>query len=625
MDTLDELVYYCNEGEPVGALLLTGEWGCGKTYLLDHDFRKKIKNSAVVLRISLFGITSPDEINLSIKQAWMGEYCKIQGTKEISQKINTGKKIVSELQFLPEWIRGIASTDMSVFIPLNNKMGDKKVVLVFDDLERCRMNVVDVLGIINEYCENQKYHTIIVANQDKIQDKEKNLKIVADMSSETEKKQRVVLDIQGLNESEKEKIPYIEIKEKIIQRTVCYTPNYKAIVHAVINDIPKKSKDYKNFLKTHEDDILALFAPDRERETKGEETLKMSHNIRSLKCALNDFYRVFCELRKNEIENIHYWLFSFISYVIANKAGNAREGAYGTIFTDKDVEKIYPLFHDKYMLRCAKTWILKGVWNKELLDAEIDFIKEQARARTPVEIIRMSRIVDIEEDAIQQGFEEFLKLAYNGELTLDEYVLLIENAAWARRIGYKYPMQINWERIKQGISVQIEKIKAELPDGQILRSFISKENTNQFEPNEWAAYMLISKFAIGDDFMFWKNKKFYIEKMGSDRSSSFQLIENKRFDIFDEEMATVTAMSFEAESNAEKCYFARACIKMWKTNLSTSDMNAKNSLSGFMRLKALLEKLREKLVEGHKGIAQIHTSTFIDGLVEIIGEINATS
>ncbi|MEG1164752.1 MAG: hypothetical protein RSE31_08560, partial [Anaerovoracaceae bacterium] len=619
MDTLDELVYYCNEGEPVGALLLTGEWGCGKTYLLDHDFREKIKNSAVVLRISLFGITSPDEINLSIKQAWMGEYSKTQGMEEISQKINTGKEIVSKLEFLPEWIRGIASTDMSVFIPLNNKMGDKKVVLVFDDLERCRMNIVDVLGIINEYCENQKYHTIIVANQDKIQDKEKNLKIVADMSSEIEKKQRVVLDIQGLNESEKEKIPYIEIKEKIIQRTVCYTPNYKAIVHAVINDIPKKSEDYKNFLKTHEDDILALFAPDRERETKGEETLKMSHNIRSLKCALNDFYRVFCELRKNEIENIHYWLFSFISYVIANKAGNARGGAYGTIFTDEDVEKIYPLFHDKYMLRCAKTWILKGVWNKELLDAEIDFIKEQARARTPVEIIRMSRIVDIEEDAIQQGFEEFLKLAYNGELTLNEYVLLIENAAWARSIEYKYPMQINWERIKQGISVQIEKIKAELPDGQILRSFISKENANQFEPNEWAAYMLISKFAIGDDFMFWKNKKFYIEKMGSDRSSSFQLIENKRFDIFDEEMATVTAMSFEAESNAEKCYFARACIKMWKTNLSTSDMNAKNSLSGFMRLKALLEKLREKLVEGHKGIAQIHTSTFIDGLVEIIG------
>ena len=29
MRTLDELLYYCEEPEPVGAILLTGEWGCG--------------------------------------------------------------------------------------------------------------------------------------------------------------------------------------------------------------------------------------------------------------------------------------------------------------------------------------------------------------------------------------------------------------------------------------------------------------------------------------------------------------------------------------------------------------------------------------------------------------------
>ena len=38
MDVMKELVYYCEQDNPVGALLLTGEWGCGKTYLLDNDF-----------------------------------------------------------------------------------------------------------------------------------------------------------------------------------------------------------------------------------------------------------------------------------------------------------------------------------------------------------------------------------------------------------------------------------------------------------------------------------------------------------------------------------------------------------------------------------------------------------
>ena len=28
MDTLEELKYYCDEPQPVGALMLTGEWGC---------------------------------------------------------------------------------------------------------------------------------------------------------------------------------------------------------------------------------------------------------------------------------------------------------------------------------------------------------------------------------------------------------------------------------------------------------------------------------------------------------------------------------------------------------------------------------------------------------------------
>ena len=46
MNTLEELAYYCGETEPVGALLLTGEWGCGKTYLIENELREKVKETA---------------------------------------------------------------------------------------------------------------------------------------------------------------------------------------------------------------------------------------------------------------------------------------------------------------------------------------------------------------------------------------------------------------------------------------------------------------------------------------------------------------------------------------------------------------------------------------------------
>lgn len=58
MNTLEELKYYCEENRPVGAMLLTGEWGCGKTYLIDHDLKETLKDTHIIIRVSLFGINS---------------------------------------------------------------------------------------------------------------------------------------------------------------------------------------------------------------------------------------------------------------------------------------------------------------------------------------------------------------------------------------------------------------------------------------------------------------------------------------------------------------------------------------------------------------------------------------
>ena len=50
----------------------------------------------------------------------------------------------------------VLSLDICQFASVSNTIGGKTVVLVFDDLERCRIDPVDLLGAINEYCENQQ-------------------------------------------------------------------------------------------------------------------------------------------------------------------------------------------------------------------------------------------------------------------------------------------------------------------------------------------------------------------------------------------------------------------------------------------------------------------------------------
>ena len=40
--------------------------------------------------------------------------------------------------------------------PISNTISQKKVILVFDDLERSNISSTDLLGCINDYCENQR-------------------------------------------------------------------------------------------------------------------------------------------------------------------------------------------------------------------------------------------------------------------------------------------------------------------------------------------------------------------------------------------------------------------------------------------------------------------------------------
>ena len=54
MGALEELIHYCNEKNPIGALLLAGEWGCGKTYLIENELTKALENTHVIVKVSLW-------------------------------------------------------------------------------------------------------------------------------------------------------------------------------------------------------------------------------------------------------------------------------------------------------------------------------------------------------------------------------------------------------------------------------------------------------------------------------------------------------------------------------------------------------------------------------------------
>lgn len=329
--SLRELVYYCTEPEPVGALMFTGEWGCGKTYLIDHELKATFdgqngREEKVIIRVSLFGVSSVENIHSLVKESWMEAYYENFPTvlKKTTRFLKNIQSSIAKMEGNDE-MKLLASVGLSNFMRVKNIINKKPVILVFDDLERCQMDRIDVLGCINDYCENQKFYTIIVCNPDKMQsDKERN--------EEDKAKDELI------------QLTYAEIKEKIVQRTVQYKPDYEGIVHNVIRELKYQDKEYQGFIEKHERELLELFAPNMGVRSTGENV--QLHNIRSLKCAITDFYRIYIILEKNGFSDVERWLYAFTRYVIAYKAGVKAD------------------FNRNYMLKAIEEWLLHGNWDE---------------------------------------------------------------------------------------------------------------------------------------------------------------------------------------------------------------------------------------------------------------------
>ena len=56
------------------------------------------------------------------------------------------------------------------------------------------------------------------------------------------------------------------------------------------------------------------------------------------------------------------------------------------------------------------------MWDRDALKCEIEIIKECERAKTPADIVRTNRIMDIEEEIVYEGFPAVLEMAYTGRL-----------------------------------------------------------------------------------------------------------------------------------------------------------------------------------------------------------------
>ncbi len=162
------LLDYIQNDKTNQAILIDGEWGSGKTFFILNEFIVRcegLQEKKKLYYVSLYGINKVGQIENAIYEKILEEY--IAKNVSESEYATKAAKICQKAMPLVLQKFGIQSDNDLKEIAKDLKP-IANVVIVFDDLERCNIEINEILGYINNLVEHNNVKAIILANEKEI-------------------------------------------------------------------------------------------------------------------------------------------------------------------------------------------------------------------------------------------------------------------------------------------------------------------------------------------------------------------------------------------------------------------------------------------------------------------------
>jgi len=399
------------EFSPGFAVLLQGEWGCGKTWFIkrfieEFEKNKGIEDTKRVLYISLYAVNSTNEIEDQIFQqlhpVLSSKPMALTG-KILKGVLRASLKIDLDADNKPEGTINAKIPDLNLPDYLM-KTDDR--ILIFDDLERCQIPIEDVFGYINSFVEHQGLKVVIIANEDELNNIERN--------------------------KEKDCPNYNRIKEKLIGKTFRVSHDIESAFNSFVGNI--KDPKTKEFFLLNKGRVIEIFY------------IANYKNLRHLKQSIWDFGRLFSDIpqKYKDIPELMVDLLSvFMSFSFEIKGGkiipdqikNLTSILPSRFFPDRKKEKHIPTpmeeVIDKYsFLNPYDTVLTEKCW-RELFDKGY-FSKEE-----------LSDSLGKSNYCQDENTPDWVKLWHFTELNDDQFSSILENVKkqWNER-AFKKPCEI---------------------------------------------------------------------------------------------------------------------------------------------------------------------------------------
>ncbi len=344
-ELVDSILDYVRADYTDYAIMINGEWGSGKTYFWNHKIRNKIESLQLngrkytTIYMSLYGISNLEDISKKIfiettqlMDKNMRKYMDSHGQTTIPEYAKTGLDMAN---FFGVTQNG-DKIDYASFFATNDK------VLCFDDLERANVDVIDILGYINNFVEHDHIKTIIICNEKELSTKLKssNLEMKTFIATYLLDKEGNLLKAdKPMVEKIREKIEYVfdkandyeRIKEKLIGETFEYAPKFNYIIDGLLMRY-EGNQDLMRFLREHTNLITSTFIKSGTR------------NLRILKHALNDFKKVYENVNKfypnTNLRVLQTMLIFTIAVSFEIKAGKITKDKFVNINSNEEYKAI---------------------------------------------------------------------------------------------------------------------------------------------------------------------------------------------------------------------------------------------------------------------------------------------
>lgn len=225
--------HYLENDKTNSAIMLTAPWGTGKSYYIKNELIPFVdpddENKCIV--VSLYGLNDLHELSKSL-------YLEVRAkslTKK-SEKVNIGKIVAKTV------VKGVASffnIDLSAneqdLLKLYESIDLSGKLIVLEDLERSNINIISVMGYVNNLVEQDGVKVLLVANEKEllkydekpVKDEKGNKKISKVLTAETEE--------------------YLKIKEKTVSDTILFQSDTSRAIEDIMRSF--NNRYFDGFLK----------------------------------------------------------------------------------------------------------------------------------------------------------------------------------------------------------------------------------------------------------------------------------------------------------------------------------------------------------------------------------------